>query len=109
MQITGEFSEKLRQGRHCLGTCISFSDPTPNHAAEHAVQALDGRAKVSTPYQQAEQSDALVLAIHWEDLDSALAALCWLGVDVTRPLLAESTRPVAAESGEPFSVEPLEV
>jgi 2-keto-3-deoxy-L-rhamnonate aldolase RhmA len=32
MQITGEFSEKLRQGRHCLGTCISFSDPTVTEA-----------------------------------------------------------------------------
>jgi MFS transporter, ACS family, glucarate transporter len=53
------------------------------------------------------QQDDIVFLVY--ACSYALAALCWLGVDVTRPLLAESTRPVAAESGEPFSVEPLEV
>jgi predicted dinucleotide-binding enzyme len=89
--IIGSDDRAVAIGR-LLRTCghaISFSDPTPNHAAEHAVAALDGRAQVSTPYEQAERSDALVLAVHWEDLDTALAALCdykdGIVIDATRP------------------------
>jgi 2-keto-3-deoxy-L-rhamnonate aldolase RhmA len=32
MKNNGEFREKLRRGRVCLGTCITFSDPTVTEA-----------------------------------------------------------------------------
>lgn len=74
---------------HACGHEISFSDPTPANAAEHAVQAMDGQARVSTPYEQAATSDAVVLAVHWQDLDRALMALGsykdGVVIDATRP------------------------
>ena len=77
-----------RMFRTC-GHAVTFSDPTPNHAAEHAVQALGGSAKVSTPYEQAAMCEALVLAVHWDDVDKALTALGdykdGLVIDATRP------------------------
>ena len=32
MMNYGEFKDKLRQGRLCLGTCITFNDPTVTEA-----------------------------------------------------------------------------
>ena len=89
--IIGADDRAVAIGRllHACGHQVSFSDPTPNHAALHAAEALDGLAAVSTPYQQGEQADALVLAVHWQDLDLALAALgtfkTGVVIDATRP------------------------
>jgi predicted dinucleotide-binding enzyme len=54
---------------------ISFSDPGRPDSAEKAVQALGGGAKACTTYDQANSSEALIFAIHWEDLDESLRAL----------------------------------
>jgi len=75
-----------------LSTCghsISFSDPTSNDAALHAVQALGQGSTTSTAYEQAANCEALVLAIHWQDLDTTLNAIGTykngLIIDATRP------------------------
>ena len=89
--IIGADDRAVTIGR-LLQTCghqISFSDPSSNHAAEHAAQALGGDAKACTTYDQAATSEALVLAVHWEDLDGSLKALGdykdGLVIDATRP------------------------
>lgn len=71
------------------GHDISFSDPTGNQAAMHAAEALGGDAKACTTYDQAATSEALVVAVHWDDLDGSLKALGdykdGLVIDATRP------------------------
>ncbi len=57
------------------GHHVSFSDPRRPDSPEKAVAAIGGDAKACTIYDQATSSDALILAIHWEDLDSCLRAL----------------------------------
>lgn len=71
------------------GHAVTFSDPTPNRAAAHAAQALGGDVKASTPYEQASVCEAVVLAVHWEDVDTALRALG----DYKDGLLIDATRP----------------
>ncbi len=71
------------------GHKVSFSSPHGMEAAEKAAQALGGDAAASTTYDQAATSEALVMAIHWEDLDGALRALGdykdGIVIDATRP------------------------
>jgi predicted dinucleotide-binding enzyme len=71
------------------GHAVTFSDPTPSNASEHAAQALGGNARASTPYEQASTCEALILAVHWEHVDDALRALG----DYKDGLLIDATRP----------------
>lgn len=77
------------------GHHVSFSDPTSNHAAEHAAEALGGEAKACTTYDQAATSEALVIAVHWDDLDGTLKALG----DYKDGLVIDATRPPGTEEG----------
>ncbi len=64
-----------RQLRTC-GHTVSFSDPNGLDHAEKAVAALaDPGVTAATPYNQAATSEALILAIHWEDMDRTLTQL----------------------------------
>jgi predicted dinucleotide-binding enzyme len=71
------------------GHQISFSDPRRPDSAEKAVAAIGGEAKACSTYDQATSSDALVFAIHWEDVDGTLRALGdykdGIVIDATRP------------------------
>jgi predicted dinucleotide-binding enzyme len=71
------------------GHKVSFSSPKGNDAADKAAQALGGDASSCTTYDQAATSEALVMAIHWEDVDDTLKALGdykdGLVIDATRP------------------------
>ncbi|MEO9170857.1 MAG: NAD(P)-binding domain-containing protein, partial [Candidatus Aquilonibacter sp.] len=67
---------------------ISFSDPGTHEKAQKASDALPG-SRVETTYEQAAACETLIMAIHWEDLDRALAALgtykTGVVIDATRP------------------------
>lgn len=78
------------------GHRVSFSDPTSNHAAERAADALGGDAKACTTYDQAATSEALVMAMHWEDIDGALKALG----DYKDGLVIDATRPPGLQEGQ---------
>jgi predicted dinucleotide-binding enzyme len=77
-----------RMLHHC-GHIVTFSSPHGAHAAEMAAHALGGDASARTTYEQAATSEALVLAVHWEELDGALMALGdykdGIVIDATRP------------------------
>ena len=77
------------------GHTVTFSDPTPAHTAQHAAEALGDDARATTAYQQSARCEALVLAVHWEEIDTALAALGdykdGLLIDATRPPFLEGT------------------
>ncbi len=77
------------------GHTITFSDPTSNEAATHAAQALGLGAQASTAYEQAAICEAIVLAIHWQDLEATLSAIGTykdgLIIDATRPPNLEGT------------------
>lgn len=68
---------------------MSFSDPRRPDSPEKAVEAIGGDAKACTIYDQGISSDALIFAIHWEDVDESLRALGaykdGIVVDATRP------------------------
>lgn len=57
------------------GHHVSFSDPRRPDSAEKAAEAIGGEAKACTIYDQATSSEALIFAIHWEDVDGSLRAL----------------------------------
>lgn len=64
-----------RQLRTC-GHTVTFSDPGGLDHAEKAVAALaDPEVRADTPYNQAAVSEALILAIHWEDMDKTLSQI----------------------------------
>lgn len=64
-----------RELRKC-GHTLSFSDPGGLDHAEKAVAALaDPAVTAATPYNQAATSEALILAIHWEDMDKTLTQI----------------------------------
>ena len=71
------------------GNHVTFSDPNGETAAQKAVDALGGDAKICTAYDQAATSDALVMVIHWEDVDGTLRSIGsykdGLVIDATRP------------------------
>ena len=77
-----------RMLRKC-GHKITFSDPNAKDAALHATQALGGEIPVTTPYEQAATCEAIVLTVHWEDIERTLTALGsyknGLVIDATRP------------------------
>ena len=77
------------------GHQISFSDPKNNRAAERAADALGGDAKACTAYDLAAASEALVMAIHWDDLDGTLKALG----DYKDGLVIDATRPPELQEG----------
>lgn len=87
--IIGADDRAVTIGRlfHHCGHSISFSDPRGVEAAQKAAQAL-GNGTVSTPHEQAVTCQALVLTVHWEDLDRTLSAIGTyqgLVIDATRP------------------------
>jgi len=71
------------------GHRVTLSDPTGRNAAHNAEIALDYWATEATPHEQATESEALVLALHWEDLDGALHQIGdyhdGIVIDATRP------------------------
>ncbi|MDQ2866645.1 MAG: NAD(P)-binding domain-containing protein [Candidatus Eremiobacteraeota bacterium] len=88
--IIGADDRAVAIGR-LLKTCgheISFSDPIDQSRAEKARDA-HGSATVCTTYDQAATCEAIVMAVHWEDLDKTLAALGsykkGVVIDATRP------------------------
>lgn len=99
--IIGADDRAVAIGR-LLKTCghsISFSDPTDQTHAERASHAL-ADSSAATTYDQAATAEALVLAAHWEDLDTVLASLGdykdGVVIDATRPPLMEDS-PSGAE------------
>ena len=102
--IIGADDRAVAIGR-LLKTCghsISFSDPVEQSRAERATAALED-ATVATTYDQAALSEALVLAIHWEDLDKALVCLG----DYKDGVVIDATRPPRLE-GDTSGAEMLE-
>jgi predicted dinucleotide-binding enzyme len=81
----------LRHGGHR----ISFSDPRAPGHARRAAQAFGDDQTASTPYQQARSSDALVLAVRWEEVDQALTGLG----DYKDGILIDATRAPHLERG----------
>ena len=73
------------------GHRVTLSDPTGRNAAHNAEIALDYWATEATPLEQSMQSDALVLAVHWQDLDSAIAQVG----EFTEGIVIDATRPPA--------------
>jgi predicted dinucleotide-binding enzyme len=71
------------------GHRVTLSDPTGHNAAHNAEIALDYWATQATPGEQAMESDALVLAVHWQDLENAIeqvgAFQDGILIDATRP------------------------
>lgn len=71
------------------GHTVCFSDVNDERTSVAAAEVLGDGAFATTPYQQAANCDALVLTIHWEDIDQALTALGdykdGIVVDATRP------------------------
>ena len=57
------------------GHSVSFSSPAQDDHAEKAAQALGGGAIADSAYHQASVCEAVVMAIHWEDLDQTLNAM----------------------------------
>ena len=79
------------------GHRVTLSDPTGHNAAHNAEIALDYWATQATAAEQAMESDALVLAVHWQDLDKALEQVG----EYRDGILIDATRPPAPllESG----------
>lgn len=77
------------------GHRVTFSDPKGHDAAKKAADALGGEAEACTTYDQATTAEALVLAIHWEDLDGSLKQLG----SYKEGLIIDATRPPALEDG----------
>lgn len=80
------------------GHRVTLSDPTGRKAAHNAEIALDYWATEATPHEQSMESDALVLAVHWEELEDAIEQIGHFAdgiiIDATRPpapLLAKGT------------------
>ena len=71
------------------GHRVTLSDPTGRKAAHNAEIALDYWATEATPGEQAMDSDALVLAVHWQDLENAIEQVGaypdGILIDATRP------------------------
>lgn len=95
--IIGANDRAVAIGR-ILGRCghkVSFSSPHGNEAAERAARALGGDAGACTTYEQAATSEALVMAVNWNDIDVTLKALGdykdGLIIDATRPPELEGT------------------
>ena len=63
-----------RMLRHC-GHTVSFSDPLGGIRAERAAAALGEGTTADTTYNQAATCEMLVFAMHWEEVDKALAQL----------------------------------
>jgi len=77
------------------GHHISFSDPRRPDSVEKAVDAIGGEAKACTIYDQAASSEALIFAIHWEDLDGTLRALG----DYKDGIVVDAIRPPSLQDG----------
>ncbi|HEV7179870.1 MAG TPA: NAD(P)-binding domain-containing protein [Candidatus Baltobacteraceae bacterium] len=60
--------------RRC-GHTITFSDPRDTTKAERAAAALNDGTLADTAYNQAATSQALLMVVHWEDLDLTLASI----------------------------------
>ncbi|HTU70748.1 MAG TPA: NAD(P)-binding domain-containing protein [Candidatus Baltobacteraceae bacterium] len=77
-----------RMLRRC-GHNVCFSDPIDDRTSQSAAEALGDGAFATTPYQQAANCETLLLTVHWEDLEPALAALGsykdGIVIDATRP------------------------
>lgn len=78
------------------GHRVTLSDPTGHNAAHNAEIALDYWATEASPREQSLESDALVLAVHWQDLADAILQVGdypdGIVIDATRPpapLIAE--------------------
>jgi predicted dinucleotide-binding enzyme len=71
------------------GHKVTLSDPTGRGAARNAELALDHWAKASTVGEQALDSQALILAIHWQDVEDVLQMIGnhprGIVIDATRP------------------------
>lgn len=57
------------------GHTVTFSDPAGMDKAEKAALALGGGATADSAYHQAATCEMLVLALHWDDVEQALALL----------------------------------
>lgn len=71
------------------GHQVSFSDPRRPDSPEKAVAAIGGDARACNVVDQAMSSDALIFAIHWEDVDGTLSALG----DYKNGIVVDATRP----------------
>jgi predicted dinucleotide-binding enzyme len=60
--------------RHC-GHTVTFSDPNDTEHAEKAAAALADGTLADSAYHQAGRAEALVMAVHWEELDRTLTAM----------------------------------
>lgn len=77
------------------GHRVTFSDPNGPDHAQKAADALGGDCAACSTYDQATTADALVLAVHWEDLDGSLKALG----DYKDGIIIDATRPPYLEDG----------
>ena len=71
------------------GYAVCFSDVRDARTAQSAAEVVGEGSFATTPYQQAANCDALVLATRWQDVDRAVAAIGpykdGIVVDATRP------------------------
>jgi predicted dinucleotide-binding enzyme len=71
------------------GHTVCFSDVNDDRTSLAAAEVLGDGAFATTPYQQAATCETLVLTVHWEDLERALAALG----DYKEGVVVDATRP----------------
>jgi 8-hydroxy-5-deazaflavin:NADPH oxidoreductase len=71
------------------GCTVSFSDLDDDRISQSAADLIGEGAYASTPYQQAATCDTLCLAVRWNALEAALAAIGsykdGVVIDATRP------------------------
>ena len=66
-----EIGRLLSRGGHT----VSFSDPTKAERALKAVEALGKGSTAESAYRQTAKSDALLMAVRWQDVEHAVNAL----------------------------------
>lgn len=75
--IVGSDNRAVAIGRllqNC-GHTLTFSDPIQSERALKAAEALGDASAAEAAYQQTVKSDALVMTVRWQDVETALAAL----------------------------------
>lgn len=75
--IIGSDNRAVAIGRllsHC-GHTLTFSDPIQADRALKAAEALGDGSVAESAYQQTVKSDALIMTMRWQDVESTLSAL----------------------------------
>lgn len=77
------------------GHTLTFSDPIQSDRAIKAAEALGDGSAAESAYQQTIKSDALVMTVRWQDVESTLSALG----PYTDGIVIDATHPPELEKG----------